>query len=64
MKSATDQGENDKLKVQYKGGPLTYESAMAEYMKNKEMLDRFGRKTKMFNQPNLLSEDNIISDLD
>ncbi len=64
MKSATDQGENDKLKVQYKGGPLAYEGAMGEYIKNKQMLDQFGRSTKMYNQPNLLSEDNIKTDLD
>jgi len=61
MKSAGS--SEDSMKVQYKGGPLTYESAMGEYIRNKSMLDAMGRKTKLFNGPSLLSEDNIKSDL-
>jgi hypothetical protein len=53
----------DSLKVQYKGGPLVYETSMAEYVRNKAMLDAMGRKTNLFNGPSLLSEDNIKSDL-
>jgi hypothetical protein len=53
----------DSLKVQYKGGPLVYETSMAEYVRNKAMLDAMGRKTNLFKGPSLLSEDNIKSDL-
>jgi hypothetical protein len=53
----------DSLKVQYKGGPLVYETSMAEYVRNKAMLDAMGRKTNLFNGPSLLSEDNIKLDL-
>ena len=63
MKKKDDQGENDKLKVQYKGSYINYESAMGEYAKNKKMLDKLGRKTKLFDGPSLLSEDNIKTDL-
>ena len=63
MKSATDQGTNDTLKVQYKGGPMAYENSMTNYLKNKEMLDAMGRKTKLYDKPSLLNEDNLKSDL-
>jgi hypothetical protein len=63
MKGKSDQGEKDLLKVQYKGGPLTYESTMGEYLKNRQMLDKMGRRTKMYEEPKLLSEDNIKTDL-
>ena len=63
MKNKDDQGEEDKLKVQYKGSYINYESTMGEYAKNKKMLDKLGRKTKLFDGPNLLSEDNIKTDL-
>jgi hypothetical protein len=53
----------DSVKVQYKGGPLVYETSMAEYIRNKAMLDAMGRKTNLFDGPSLLSEDNIKSDL-
>jgi hypothetical protein len=53
----------DKLRVQYKGGAMAYENAMSEYMRNKEMLDGMGRKTKLFDGPSLLNESNIKGDL-
>jgi hypothetical protein len=61
MKSGTS--PEDSMKVQYKGGPLVYETSMDEYLRNKAMLDDMGRKTNLFKGPSLLSEDNIKSDL-
>ena len=61
-------GENS-LKTNYKGGsPLALEGTMAEYLKNKNslkaMYDKQKRKVKLYEESDLLSEDNIINDLD
>jgi hypothetical protein len=62
-------GENS-MKPNYKGGsPLALESTMGEYLKNKNSLNKMfsknqQRKVQLFEQSDLLSEDNIISDLD
>ena len=62
-------GENS-LKTNFKGGsPLALESTMGEYLKNKKALDKMfnkneGRKVKLFEEPDLLSEGNIIDGLD
>ena len=62
-------GEDD-MKVDYKGGsPLALESTMGEFLKNKRSLDRMisknqSRKVKLFEEPDLLSENNIIDGLD
>lgn len=63
MKKGIDGGE-DSLKVQYKGGPLTYENTMVQYLRSKQMLEKMGRATKMYEEPKLLNEDNIKTDLD
>lgn len=60
----------DKLKVDYKGNsPLALESTMGEYLKNKNMLNSMLskkniRKVKLFEEPGILDEDNIINGLD
>jgi hypothetical protein len=62
-------GEDD-MKVDYKGGsPLALESTMGEFLKNKSSLERMfsknqSRKVKLFEEPDLLSENNIIDGLD
>lgn len=62
-------GEDD-MKVDYKGGsPLALESTMGEFLKNKNSLERMfsknqSRKVKLFEEPDLLSENNIIDGLD
>jgi hypothetical protein len=61
-------GENN-MKPNYKGGsPLALEGTMAEYLKNKNALNamtkKHSRKVNLFEQPDLLSEDNIINGLD
>ena len=62
-------GENS-LRTNYRGGSaLALESTMGEYLKNKSALDKMfnknkGRKVKLFEDSNLLSEDNIIDGLD
>jgi hypothetical protein len=57
------------MKPNYKGGsPLALEGTMAEYLKNKSTLNamtkKHQRKVNLFEQPDLLSEDNIINGLD
>jgi hypothetical protein len=59
----------DSLKVNYKDdSPLALESTMGEYLKNKKALDKMFKKTErkvqLFEEPNLMSEDNIKSHLD
>jgi len=59
----------DNMKPNYKGGsPLALEGTMAEYLKNKSALNamtkKHQRKVNLFEQPDLLSEDNIINGLD
>jgi hypothetical protein len=63
-----ERGEDD-MKPNYKGGsPLALEGTMAEYLKNKSTLNamtkKHQRKVNLFEQPDLLSEDNIINGLD
>lgn len=68
-KKDAETGENG-MDVNYKGGsPLALESTMAEFLKNQGMLkglsNKFGsRKTKLFEESDLLSEDNIKDGLD
>ena len=69
MKSNAETGE-DKRNSEFAGGsPLALEqTSMKEYLKNKNLLDsfknnNFGRKTKLFEESNLLNEDNIIDNL-
>ena len=58
------------MKPNYKGGsPLALESTMGEFLKNKNMLDAMfskkkGRKVNLFEESDLLSEDNIKEGLD
>jgi hypothetical protein len=59
----------DSLKVNYKDdSPLALESTMGEYLKNKKALDKMfknsERKVKLFEEPNLMSEDNIKDHID
>jgi len=60
----------DNMKVDYKGGsPLALESTMGEFLKNKNSLERMfsknqSRKVKLFEEPDLLSVNNIIDGLD
>lgn len=64
MKSNAETGE-DKLKPEYRGGPLALEGVMAEYVKNKSMLDsmfKSSRKVKLYESPSVLDEKNIIDD--
>ena len=69
MKSNAETGE-DKRNSEFAGGsPLALEqTSLREYLRNKDVLDsiktsKFGRKTKLFEQSDLLSEDNIIDNL-
>lgn len=65
MKSSAETGE-DSLKPEYRGGPLSFENTMAEYAKNKKMLDSIfkgkNRKVKLFEDPDVLDENNILDD--
>jgi len=68
-KKDAEAGENS-LKTNFKGGsPLALESTMGEYLKNKKALNKMfskneGRKVKLFEESDLLSEENIIDGLD
>jgi hypothetical protein len=69
MKSNAETGE-DKRNSEFAGGsPLALEqTSLREYLRNKDVLDsiktsKFGRKTKLFEESNLLNEDNIIDNL-
>jgi hypothetical protein len=63
LKSKTETGEDD-MKLNFKGGsPLALESTMQELLRNKNMLSKMntkGRKTKLYENPNLLDENNIL----
>jgi hypothetical protein len=66
MKSNAETGE-DNFKSEFKGGPLNLEGSMNEYLLHKNMLKkmRSSRKIKLYEDgSDLLSEDNIIPDLD
>jgi len=64
----SNQAGEDSLKQNFKGGsPLALENTMTEYLKNRGMLSKMnkgGRKTKLFEESNLLSGENIIEGLD
>jgi hypothetical protein len=65
MKSNAETGE-DKLKPEYRASSLALESTAQELFKNKALLDnlnnKFKRKVKLFEQPDVLNEDNILDD--
>jgi hypothetical protein len=65
MKSNAETGE-DKLKPEYRASSLALESTTQELFKNKALLDnlnnKFKRKVKLFEQPDVLNEDNILDD--
>jgi hypothetical protein len=67
MKSNAETGE-DKLRSEYKPFGLTSENAMSEYLKNKALLEKMNkmnkRKVNLFEQPDVLNEDNILDDQD
>lgn len=67
MKSNAETGE-DSLRPQFKGGPLNLEHAsMPDYLRHKDMISKMfkGRKTQLFEDgSDLLSEENILTDLD
>jgi hypothetical protein len=68
MKSNAETKEDD-YKVSFKGGTMNMEGTKAVYLQNKSALEKmFGkenaRKTNLFEQSDLLSEDNIIEGLD
>lgn len=66
MKSNAETGE-DNFKSEFKGGPLNLEGSINEYLLHKNMLKkmRSSRKVKLYEDgSDLLSEDNIIPDLD
>jgi hypothetical protein len=61
--------KEDKVGVSFKGGALNMESTKAIYFQNKNSIEQMfakqnSRKTKLFEQSSLLSEDNIIDNLD
>jgi hypothetical protein len=68
-KKDAETGENS-LKTNFKGGsPLALESTMAEFLKTKGSLEKMfggkkGRKVNLFEESDLLSEDNIKDGLD
>lgn len=67
LKANAETGE-DSFKPKFKGGPLNLEraeSTMAIYLKHKNDLAKmFPRKVTLFEQSNVLDENNIIEDLD
>ena len=68
MKANAETKEDD-FKVSFKGGAMNMEGTKAVYLQNKSALEKmFGkenaRKTNLFEQSDLLSEDNIIEGLD
>ena len=58
----------DNMKSNFKGGSaLALENTMTEYLKNRSMFSKMkkaGRKVKLFEESNLLSDENIIEGLD
>ena len=68
-KKNAETGE-DSLRVNYKdGSPLALESTLGEFLKNKNSLEKMfsknqTRKVRLFEEPDLLSEDNIKEGLD
>jgi hypothetical protein len=65
LKSNAETGE-DNMKPEYRGGPLAFENSNSEFYKNKKMLDSMfsskSRKTKLFEESDILNEDNILTD--
>jgi hypothetical protein len=66
----TNREEEDSLRPNYKGGsPLALENTMGEFLKNQKSLSKMktkfsSRKVNLFEESDLLSEDNIIDGLD
>jgi len=64
MKSASDRGEDTGINPEYRGGPMTFESAGMTYLRNKTLLESmaksFDRKTTLFKEPNILNEDHVL----
>jgi len=65
MKSKAETGE-DKVKPEYRASSLALENTAQELLKNKSILDNFNkkanRKVKLFEQSDVLNEDNILDD--
>lgn len=69
MNTQNAETKEDKTGVSFKGGALNMESTMTVYLQNKKSIEKMfekqiARKTQLFEQSNLLSEDNIIDNLD
>jgi len=67
VKSNAETGE-DKITPEYRPAALTLENTNQEYLKNKTLLDamnlKIRRKVNLFEQPDVLNENNIIDDQD
>jgi hypothetical protein len=69
MNNQNAETKEDKVGVTFKGGALNMENTMAIYLQNKNSIEKMfekqnARKTQLFEQSSLLSEDNIIDNLD
>ena len=69
MNNQNAETKEDKVGVTFKGGALNMESTKAIYFQNKSSIEQMfakhnARKTRLFEQSDLLSEDNIIDNLD
>jgi hypothetical protein len=69
MNTQNAETKEDKTGVSFKGGALNMESTKAIYFQNKNSIEKMfqkenARKTQLFEQSDLLSEDNIIDNLD
>jgi hypothetical protein len=69
MNTQNAETREDKVGVTFKGGALNMENTMAIYLQNKNSIEKMfekqnARKTQLFEQSSLLSEDNIIDNLD
>ncbi len=70
MKANAETGENGSLQNNFKGGSaLALEQTRIQFMRNKNMLNSMinknsnkGRKVKLFEQPDVLNEGNILPD--
>ena len=69
MATQNAETKEDKVGVSFKGGAMNMESTKAIYFQNKNSIEKMfekqsARKTQLFEQSALLSEDNIIDNLD
>ena len=69
MNNQNAETKEDKVGVTFKGGALNMESTKAIYLQNKNSIEMMfanqkARKTQLFEESGLLSEDNIIDNLD